>query len=160
MLKNCTVIEGNLQVMFMFNNVDASNYTAVVLPDLVEITGYLLMYRVNGLSSLGQIFPNLRVIRGKSVFYSLSLALYEMEDLVSISLRNLTYLGSGVLAMQNPQLCYIETVNWRTILREEQSVTRFGNRNTAGCNLVEDCSAAGSKCAHCWDMDSCQKGMY
>jgi insulin receptor len=76
-LRGCRVIEGFLQIL-LFDRYNESMYTNITFPELREITGYLLMYRVIGLRTLSQLFPNLAVIRGQRLFNDYALILYEM----------------------------------------------------------------------------------
>lgn len=55
-----------------------TDYDGLEFPLLTEITGFLLLYRVNGLKSLLQLFPNLRIIRGNDLINDYSLVVYEM----------------------------------------------------------------------------------
>uniref|UniRef100_A0A182P5U1 Tyrosine-protein kinase receptor n=1 Tax=Anopheles epiroticus TaxID=199890 RepID=A0A182P5U1_9DIPT len=58
-----------------YDNDSFDNYT---FPLLTEITGYLLLFRVNGLQTLGQLFPNLTVIRGSELANNYALIVYEL----------------------------------------------------------------------------------
>lgn len=58
-----------------YGNDSFDNYT---FPLLTEITGYLLLFRVNGLQTLGQLFPNLTVIRGSELANNYALVVYEL----------------------------------------------------------------------------------
>lgn len=49
-----------------------------------EITGYLLFFRVFGLKSLSNLFPNLAVIRGERLKSHYALIIYEMTDLTEV----------------------------------------------------------------------------
>lgn len=49
-----------------------------------EITGYLLFFRVFGIKSLGNLFPNLTVIRGERLITHYALIIYEMTDLTEV----------------------------------------------------------------------------
>lgn len=160
-LRNCTVIEGNLDILWMIRNPRPENYTNVVLPNLLEITGSLLFFRVNGLEDIGRILPNLRVIRARDGdLYGYGMALYEMENIQSISLSKLGYLGKGLVAHFNPQLCYVNTVNWDRIIPGQQTgrpVETFGNQAADTCRLLEGCTTAcGHSSDNCWNMDTCQ----
>ncbi|XP_067952059.1 insulin-like peptide receptor [Watersipora subatra] len=155
-LKDCSVIDGNVEIKWIYSHVSVHNYTNVQYPQLVEITGYLLIYRVNGLLNLGQLFPNLRVIRADvETFWDYGLVLYENENLMSISLNNLNYIGAYVVAMMNPQLCYVDDhVNWNYITPRGKKPTTTQNRpRKNGCDLVDICPAG---CENCWDMSTCQ----
>lgn len=79
-LTDCRVIEGFLQIVLM-DRTNESDFTNLSFPKLREITGYLLLYRVNGLKSLAKLFPNLSVIRGQDLFINYALAVYEMLHL-------------------------------------------------------------------------------
>lgn len=168
-LRNCSIIEGSLQVIWIVNEVTPANYTNIVLPDLEEITGYLLFFRVSGLQTIGQIFPNLRVIRAEEIFYGFGLVIYEVDDLQSISLANLNYLGYPIVAGYNPQLCFLHTTDWSQVIpkRPEPPVPVVYDKTIGKerCALMEGCSmACGANLEssrdeyHCWDNDHCQTG--
>ncbi len=79
-LKDCRVIEGFVMISLIdrFNETDYDNLT---FPELVEITDFLLLYRVQGLKTLAHLFPNLRVIRGNQLVNNYALVIYEMLQL-------------------------------------------------------------------------------
>lgn len=158
-LHNCTVIEGSLRLLWMLNNVSPENYSAVALPNLYEITDHLVLFRVNGLLKLGDLFPNLRVIRGNSVFYNFGLVLFELEDIESISLPKLQYLGRGVIAYSNPQLCFVDKIDWAKIIPGKPDVKWGENEQEQACHLIEGCKQACQGQNHrnyCWDNEHCQ----
>ena len=159
-LEQCSIIEGNLEIKWLYSNISPQNFSGVSFPKLEEITGYLMLFRVDGLSTIGQLFPNLRVIRAQEEFFDFGIVLYENKDLMSISLHKLGYVGgnSNLVAMFNPQLCYVDDyVKWDLITSIRQPPTTSKNRRKRnGCDLVDGCPA---NCKDsCWDMDSCQKG--
>jgi len=144
----------------MFSRVTEQNYTAVTMHQLVEVSGYIIMYRANGLSTLGTLFPNLRVIRGTEVFFSYALALYENDNLRSVSLPNLSYIGRNIAAMVNPELCYFENhVDWKRIIFSGDKPISINNRvYENGCALVDGCP---DECpTNCWNRTTCQKGLF
>lgn len=49
-----------------------------------EITGYLVMYRVYGLRTLENMFPNLAVIRGDELILHYAFMLFEMNELTEV----------------------------------------------------------------------------
>ncbi|XP_014816737.1 PREDICTED: death-associated protein kinase 2-like [Calidris pugnax] len=57
-LENCSIIEGNLQILLMFTT-GAEDFRGLSFPRLLMITEYLLLFRVYGLESLRDLFPNL-----------------------------------------------------------------------------------------------------
>jgi hypothetical protein len=79
-LSGCRVVEGFVRVV-LIDRANESDYDKFTFPELHEITDYLLVYRVAGLTSLGRLFPNLTVVRGNSLFVDYALAVYEMFDL-------------------------------------------------------------------------------
>lgn len=79
-LEGCRVIEGFLQIV-LIDKADSSEYDNLTFPELREVTGYVLLYRVNGLRSLGRLFPNLAVIRGNELFFDYALVAFEMLHL-------------------------------------------------------------------------------
>ncbi len=79
MLDGCKVVEGFLHIVLLSDlSGEFSNHS---YPALREITGYLLLYRVYGLRSIGQLFPNLAVIRGQMLMYDFSFVVYELLQL-------------------------------------------------------------------------------
>ncbi len=75
-LRNCTVVEGRLVVSLGI--IDDSGLARVPkgqrvpdlqvsFPELREITDYLMVYASKSLPRLGNVFPNLAVIRGNKL---------------------------------------------------------------------------------------------
>lgn len=90
-LNDCRVIEGFLQIVLM-DRTNESDFVNLSFPKLREITGYLLLYRVNGLTTLANLFPNLSVIRGHDLFMNYALVVYEMLHLqVIMGFANLLF---------------------------------------------------------------------
>lgn len=82
-LKECRVIEGFLQIVLIENNTEA-DFENISFPKLREITGYFLLYRVDGLKSLNKLFPNLEVIRGDILLTDYAFMIYEMKNLQEV----------------------------------------------------------------------------
>lgn len=80
------MIEGFLQIVLIENNSER-DFQPYSFPKLREITGYLLLYRVNGLKSLSNLFPNLEVIRGNILLTDYSFMVYEMQNLQEVRTR-------------------------------------------------------------------------
>jgi hypothetical protein len=79
-LSGCRVVEGFVRIV-LIDKANETDYVRFSFPQLHEITDYLLVYRVTGLTSLGALFPNLTVIRGNSLFVDYALVVYEMFQL-------------------------------------------------------------------------------
>lgn len=78
------MIEGFLQIVLIENNSE-TDFQPITFPKLREITGYLLLYRVNGLKTLSNLFPNLEVIRGNILLTDYAFMVYEMQNLQEVS---------------------------------------------------------------------------
>jgi hypothetical protein len=100
-LEGCTVIEGFLRIDLMDNAVE-SDFENITFPELREVVSYVLFYRVTGLLSIRQLFPNLSVIRGQSLVLDYALLISQMPNLQDVSLPNLTILRGGVAVVKNP----------------------------------------------------------
>lgn len=76
------------------------------------------LFRVNGLRSIGQLFPNLAVIRGHSLFINYALVAFEVMQLQEIGLHSLTDILRGSVRFEkNPSLCYADTIDWNIIAK-------------------------------------------
>ncbi|XP_065322279.1 insulin-like peptide receptor [Gordionus sp. m RMFG-2023] len=143
LLENCTVIEGNLEIA-LFDFTKPQDFENISFPDLTEITGYLLVYRVNGITSLGPLLPNLTVIRGTTLAYNYALAIYQNFNLEEIGLSSLTLILRGAVRIEkNPLLCYIDTVAWEIILSSSEYLAEsvyLENADATTCS--NECSGA------------------
>ena len=54
------MVEGFVHILLMDNYIK-EDFVNITFPLLVEITDYLMLYRINGILSLHQLFPNLAV---------------------------------------------------------------------------------------------------
>ncbi|KAF7271558.1 hypothetical protein GWI33_015587 [Rhynchophorus ferrugineus] len=165
-LDGCQVIEGYLQVI-LFDNANETEFESISFPDLVEITDYLLLFRVNGLKSVGRLFPNLSVIRGQNlVSETKALVIYEMSSLQEIGLHSLTdIMRGGVHIDKNPSLCFIETVDWFRIIQDQSAQNYIKSLKPENECPVCPASVDGRACPKhensnkymCWNRDHCQK---
>ena len=115
LLENCTVVEGSVHIVLIDNGVP-KDYENLSFPKLTEITDYLLLYRAFGLQSVGKLFPNLSVIRGKKLHDNYALVVYEMLQLQELALNNLTTIVRGAVRIEkNHNLCFSETIDWDLI---------------------------------------------
>lgn len=173
-LEHCEVIEGFLSIL-LIDNVDPVQLSQFNFPKLIEITDYLLLYRVNGLRSLGQLFPNLSVIRGSNTFLNKALVIFEMSTLQEIGLYSLTTILKGQVHIdKNPSLCFVKSVDWSLIVKDqpEKNVVKTlkpenecpvcpasvqrGNE-TFPCPIRVKSDSMGTIKEHlCWNKNHCQ----
>ncbi|XP_053999330.1 insulin-like receptor [Hylaeus anthracinus] len=160
-LKGCRIVEGFVQIL-LIDNAEPWEYANISFPELREITGYLLLYRVDGLRSIGRLFPNLTVIRGHSLFINYALVAFEVMNLQEIGLHSLTTIQRGSVRFEmNPALCYVDTIDWDLIAkagRGEHVIT--GNNPKNGCPVCEkNCPRSVTKPGEtlCWNQQHCQQ---
>lgn len=150
-LQGCKIIDGPLTIALVSNQTfpyEPKDYENITFPDLIEVTDYLLFFRVQGLTTLAKLFPNLSVIRGRELVSNFALIIYEMMHLQKINLPNLNDILRGSVRIEsNPNLCYVATVNWETICKHTFT-PHFIKDNNARCDnrCPEHC--------HPWRLDS------
>ncbi|KAI4497838.1 hypothetical protein M0802_006954 [Mischocyttarus mexicanus] len=150
-LQGCRVIEGFLQIVLIENH-SGSDFENVSFPALREITGYLLLYRVYGLKSLGTLFPNLEIIRGDILLTDYAFMVYEMQNLQEIGLRKLTKIArGGVRIEKNSALCYTNTLNWDFIAKAGDNFIKDNNNESSCPRCSPQCTGG-----YCWTAQHCQ----
>ncbi|XP_064422051.1 insulin-like growth factor 1a receptor [Latimeria chalumnae] len=167
-LENCTVIEGYLQIL-LISNAKAEDFRNLRFPKLTVITDYLLLFRVSGLESLRDLFPNLTVIRGRNLFYNYALVIFEMTNLKEIGLYNLRNITRGAIRIEkNSDLCYLYTVDWSLILDAVYNNYITGNKHPKECGdvcpgtiennpLCNKTTINKEYSPRCWTASHCQK---
>ncbi|XP_033096998.1 insulin-like peptide receptor [Anneissia japonica] len=164
---NCTVVEGSVQIVLMDNNKE-DEVDQYSLPNLIEVTDYVLLYRVTKLKTLRKLFPNLAVIGGANLLYHYSLIIFEMFDLEEVGLESLVSIKRGAIRIEkNPVLCYIDMIDWNLISEEHKENSYFGYNKDQGLCL-NSCPEPPGTCTKtlangeikelCWNEYSCQKG--
>lgn len=121
-LRGCRVVEGSVTILLMddLKQEDFENYS---FPELVEITGFLMIYRISGIKSLNELFPNLAVIRGRELFKDYSLIIYEGIELEEVGLTKLqTIVRGGVRIEKNDYLCFADRIDWSRIAPNSETV--------------------------------------
>ena len=116
--RECTMIKGSLQLTQLGDGTE-NYYANLTFPALTEITEFLVVYQARGLHSLAQIFPNLSVIRGQKLLHGNVLIIHDMPDLEDVGLPQLRVIQSGAVFIKgNPQLCYVDTIDWTAMSRD------------------------------------------
>lgn len=158
-LENCRVIEGNLTIVLIDDEWWGDSQPS--FPDLVEITDVLLFFRVQGLRSLGQLFPNLAVIGGQSLFTRYAFVVYELFDLEEIGLSNLTVIRNGAVRFEkNRRLCYIDTIDWARITKgvsANENYFRYNRPSIECANVCPTQCDETERTQRCWNANNCQK---
>ncbi|XP_054263486.1 insulin-like peptide receptor [Macrosteles quadrilineatus] len=152
-LANCTVVEGYVQIV-LIERATEQDFEPWSLPELREITQYLLFYRVKGLRNLGKLFPNLVRIGGSSLFIDYGLVIHEMFSLQEVGLASLQEISRGsVIITKNPSLCYVNTINWELIAKWDP-IKNYVAKNKD----PSDCPGCQAECPHglCWSRTECQ----
>uniref|UniRef100_A0A8C3QAH5 Tyrosine-protein kinase receptor n=1 Tax=Geospiza parvula TaxID=87175 RepID=A0A8C3QAH5_GEOPR len=168
-LENCSIIEGNLQILLMFTT-GAEDFRGLSFPRLLMITEYLLLFRVYGLESLRDLFPNLSVIRGTNLFFSYALVIFEMPHLRDVGLHSLGHILRGSVRIErNQELCHLSTIDWGLLLPDSGDSTYIvGNKLAEECadvcpgilDVEKPCvqtSVNGQLDYRCWTSSYCQK---
>ncbi|XP_030043845.1 insulin receptor-related protein [Microcaecilia unicolor] len=167
-LENCTIIEGNLQILLMFGT-KSEDFRGLRFPRLTMITEYLLLFRVYGLGTLEDLFPNLSVIRGTDLFFNYALVIYEMPHMRDIGLHGLTnILRGGIRIERNQELCHMNTVDWTLLMESVENNYIVGNKPVEECadvcpgilDVEDTCvqtSLNGRLEYRCWTSNYCQK---
>ncbi|XP_067252520.1 insulin receptor-like [Chanodichthys erythropterus] len=167
-LEKCTVIEGHLKILLMFKT-RLEDFRGLSFPKLVMITDYLLLYRVYGLESLGDLFPNLTVIRGNNLFLNYALVVFEMIQLKEIGLHSLTSIIRGAVRIEkNPDLCYLSTLDWSKISDSMEDNHIVANKDDRECGDIcpgtitgtitcKQTTINGNFGERCWNQNHCQR---
>lgn len=115
-LGGCQIVEGSVKISLT----DDNNFDEISFPLVTEIAGYLFIYKVSGLKSVAQLFPNLEAIRGGELFKNYAMVLYGNPDLENIGLNHLKGITKGAVRIEkNEVLCYVNTVDWSAIMSNE-----------------------------------------
>ncbi|XP_028672139.1 insulin receptor-like [Erpetoichthys calabaricus] len=167
-IENCTIIEGHLQILLMFKT-KPEDFRGLHFPKLIMITDYLLLFRIYGLESLRDLFPNLTVIRGTHLFFNYALVIFEMLQLKDIGLYSLVNITRGAVRIEkNPDLCYLSTIDWYRILDSVEDNYIVSNKDDRECGNVCPGTIKGTTSCpqtafndhfseRCWTQDHCQR---
>uniref|UniRef100_A0A3B3Z501 Tyrosine-protein kinase receptor n=1 Tax=Poecilia mexicana TaxID=48701 RepID=A0A3B3Z501_9TELE len=172
-LENCTIIEGHLKILLMFG-AKSADFQGLSFPKLRVVTDYVLLFRVYGLETLSDLFPNLTVIRGNNLFFNYALVIYEMLQLKEVGLHSLMNITRGAVRIEkNPDLCYLATLDWSMILDSVEDNFIVANKNERECGDVCPGTAQGQTLCtqttinghfrgRCWSQtyscDNCKNG--
>ncbi|CAL8099243.1 unnamed protein product [Orchesella dallaii] len=158
-LRNCTVIEGSLQIALV-NPATPEKWANLSFPKLREITGYVLLFDISKITTLKNLFPNLAVIRGQELIDTNALII-SSAGLQEVGLPSLTDIQrGGVYILDNSQLCYVDTVDWMLIANETSFDGISNNKPSEQCpnTCNKNCPVSEYDGRHlCWSSQNCQK---
>ncbi|XP_020718079.1 insulin receptor isoform X2 [Ceratitis capitata] len=170
LLQNCTRVMGHVtlaQIQLTAVEVVKRQFVSKV----EEISDYLLVHRVHGLETLQYIFPKLIVIRGRHLLFDeFALVVHENRDLSSLGLASLMRIQKGNIRIENnPNLCYVDTVNWVQLLGNSTQ-QHFWHKKNKFHNHCSHCPRTANEIAqeedlsdklrkHCWNFDLPQLGL-
>ncbi|KAG6450517.1 hypothetical protein O3G_MSEX006612 [Manduca sexta] len=169
-LRGCRVIEGQLSIVLMERSTPKI-YENISFPELREVTGYIMIYRTK-VRNLGDLFPNLTVVRGIQLFKDFAIVIFDNEHLEALGLRSLMRIERGGVRIQhNDRLCYTNTIDWTRIIAGDADNIIRSNYDTRLCGLcpnaqsrIEDHRQSQQQCPTdskgkllCWDDKHCQK---
>ena len=120
--ENCSVVEGSISInMAIYQGSENDTVMNYSMPNLTEVTDFLLLFRADKITSLETIFPKLAVIRGHKLVHNYALAIYQMKNIETVGLPSLTHImNGGVRIEKNPNLCYVNTIDWTKIVVKEE----------------------------------------
>ncbi|XP_063823056.1 insulin-like receptor isoform X2 [Ostrinia nubilalis] len=177
-LRGCQVIEGQLSIVLM-EHATPKSFENISFPELREVTDFIKIYRAKGIRNLGDIFPNLTVVRGLQLYKDYAIVIYDSAHLESLGLRSLTKIERGAVRIQlNDRLCYTNTINWSAIVSENDlpNIKINSNYDNRLCGLCpnaqsrnaqsrnnkeqkpsqKQCPADSTGRLLCWDDKHCQ----
>lgn len=157
-LEGCVVIVGSLEIFIEISQEES--FTNMTFWDLREITEYLLIYRVNGLESVGKLFPNLARIRGLRLLNNFALIVYDNPKLTEIGLFSLIKIDRGGVTMWAlPQACFVDTIDWKVLAPRARHVISPPlidiPMRQIQCSVPCSCSSNAAT-NRCWNNRRCQ----
>uniref|UniRef100_A0A1I7XBG3 receptor protein-tyrosine kinase n=1 Tax=Heterorhabditis bacteriophora TaxID=37862 RepID=A0A1I7XBG3_HETBA len=120
------------------------------------------------LTTLAQMFPNLRIIGGQTLIQHYALIIYQNEDLIEIGLPKLRVIrNGGVRIAENSRMCYARYIDWKHLLAGPINDILVDDGKIKHC--TEDCDVMDEEvCRHvrhgqsekerisCWNSSTCQ----
>uniref|UniRef100_A0A4W3IZU1 receptor protein-tyrosine kinase n=1 Tax=Callorhinchus milii TaxID=7868 RepID=A0A4W3IZU1_CALMI len=155
---NCTKINGNL--IFLITGIEGDPYHNIAALDpeklnvfrtVREITGFLNIQSWPRNMSDFNVFSNLVIIGGRSLYSGISLLILKQQWVTSLHFQSLMEISAGnVYVSDNPSLCYYHTVNWTVLFRtNSQKPVIKNNRNSQNSSDKMVCDALCSDNG-CW----------
>nr|XP_027238382.1 insulin receptor-related protein-like [Penaeus vannamei] len=159
--RHCTIIEGHLRIQLTGDNNET--WDDLSLPELTQVTDYVLIYRVSHLSTLDTILPRLAVIRGNVLFHEHALVVFGNIHLRELGLSNLTAILKGSVRIEkNWSLCPGTSDRWKGVTSDQ--VTNIVQDNYEMC-IYDPCEGTGNCTLYtsaiytnCLNVGGCREG--
>lgn len=130
-LEGCGIVEGSVRISQL------ESFDNISFPNLLEITGRLVLYKVSGIKSISQLFPNLVRIHGEDLLENYAMILIDNPDLEDIGLSNLKSIKKGAVRIEgNDKLCFVSTVNWSAIIDKDFMDSNYFKVRLGTCNKI------------------------
>ncbi|XP_053706397.1 receptor tyrosine-protein kinase erbB-3b isoform X2 [Synchiropus splendidus] len=157
---NCTKIQGSLH--FLVTGILGDDFRNIPPLDARRLEVFRTVREISDILNIQSwprelsdlsVFSSLTTIQGRSLDKRFSLMVMHVPSLTSLGLRSLREISDGsVYISQNPQLCYLHTVDWQVLFRGRR--TRLNNVNSN--RRLSECVADGHVCdplcseSGCW----------
>ncbi|XP_064641628.1 epidermal growth factor receptor-like [Lineus longissimus] len=160
--RNCTVVDGNLELTFIVGNSTNRNLDMSFLSSIREVTGYVLV----STSTFEELpLTSLVIIRGEGDLFMDRFSMYIMANwypsygqgvgLKRVLVPNLREISQGeVKVVKSPLLCFMDTIDWSRITQGAVDVRdKSPSYPTIYCPVCDP-----QVCVNCWALgrENCQ----
>nr|WOX59928.1 receptor tyrosine kinase InsR3A2 [Carcinus maenas] len=154
---SCVTIEGNLRIQLIEYN---ETRPFVGLSNLVQVTGYVIIYRLSHVRTLRHLLPRLAVIRGRELFHGYSLVIFGNIFLQEANLWNLTHVLRGAVRVEK-NLCSGPPNRWDLLSPSPalNVIQDYGVCIYPVCEEERDCENVTTTIhTHCTTYGGCYQG--
>ncbi|XP_064077827.1 LOW QUALITY PROTEIN: insulin receptor-like [Macrobrachium nipponense] len=146
-LRECQIMEGHLHLQ-LIEEEEVEDEEEIVeflsFPNLVQVTEYVVIYRISPLRSLERILPQLSVIRGHELFHGYALVVIGNTYLERLGLDNVTDILNGSVRIEkNWILCPGLDNMWENITHKSREAKNVIQNNYIYC-IYDPCETDNS----------------
>nr|AKF17681.1 insulin-like receptor [Macrobrachium rosenbergii] len=148
-LRECQVMEGHLRLQLIEEEEEDFEDEEEIIeflsfPNLVQVTEYVVIYRISPLRSLERILPQLSVIRGHELFHGYALVVIGNTYLERLGLDNVTDILNGSVRIEkNWILCPGLDNRWENITLKSREAKNVIQNNYIYC-IYDPCETDNS----------------
>ncbi|XP_068208063.1 insulin receptor-like isoform X2 [Palaemon carinicauda] len=144
-LSKCRIIQGHLRLQLIEEETEEDIIKFHSFPNLVQVTEYVIIYRVAPLRSLESILPQLSVIRGQELFHGYALVVMGNTYLERLGLDNVTDILNGSVRIEkNWLLCPGLDNRWKNVTTKSSEAKNVIQNNYVYC--IYDPCETDNKC--------------